>query len=149
MKIRADEHVSPKIITAVREVALSEGWELSSVWESGHWSHTAMSVNLDSLDEHDVEIDMPLDVGIRRYVLILRAQGIETFESCEGGAGHSFPEPTVRFHGNACEGYRAYAAAANYGLPVKSLRRYYDVIEGQLDGPRWEMTFNSCAGPST
>ncbi len=28
-------------------------------------------------------------------VEVLRAAGVETFESCEGGAGHSYPEPTV------------------------------------------------------
>lgn len=86
---------------------------------------------------------MPLDPGIRRYVLILRGQGIETFESCQGGDGHVFPEPTVRFHGNSVEGYRAFTAAMNYGLPVSALRRYYQVIDGQLEGPWWEMTFRT------
>ncbi|MEX2125742.1 MAG: hypothetical protein WD795_17775 [Woeseia sp.] len=104
----------------------------------GHY-HNA----LDSLDDYDIEGGMPLDQGIRRYVLVLRAQGIETFESCEGGDGHAFLEPTVRFHGNGQEGYRAFAAAMNYGLPVFSLRRYYNVSEGQLEGPWWEMTFRT------
>ncbi len=31
----------------------------------------------------------------------LRSGGIETFESCQGGPGHSFPDPTV-----PCEAYR-------------------------------------------
>ena len=96
---------------------------------------------LENLDLFDIDGETPLDEGIRRYVLILRAQGIETFESCQGGEGHSFTEPTVRFHGNQVEGYRAFAAAMNYGLPVSSLRRYYQVIDGQLEGPSWEMTF--------
>lgn len=34
----------------------------------------------------------------------LIAHGIETFESCQGGSGHSFPEPTVRFEGGLAEG---------------------------------------------
>ena len=34
MKIRADEHVSPSIVSAVREMALNESWELSSVYDS-------------------------------------------------------------------------------------------------------------------
>lgn len=42
-----------------------------------------------------------LDPGIKRWVEILNGQGVMTFESCEGGEGHSFPEPTIRFHGNA------------------------------------------------
>lgn len=31
MKIRADEHVAPKIVGAVRDIALRSGWELSSI----------------------------------------------------------------------------------------------------------------------
>jgi hypothetical protein len=45
-----------------------------------------------------------LDPGIRDVVAALDAEGIETFESCEGGDGHAFSEPTVRFHGEAGEG---------------------------------------------
>jgi hypothetical protein len=40
-----------------------------------------------------------LDPGIGPYVDVLRAAGIETFESCEGGDGHAYAEPTVRFAG--------------------------------------------------
>jgi hypothetical protein len=40
-----------------------------------------------------------LDIGIRKAVECLQACGIETFESCEGSPGHSYPEPSVRFHG--------------------------------------------------
>jgi len=87
--------------------------------------------------------EMPLDPGIRRYVLILRMEGIETFESCQGGAGHVFPEPTVRFYGNTWEGHKAFSVAMTYGLSVSSLRRYYDVTDGELNGPRWEMTFRT------
>ena len=31
---------------------------------------------------------------------------METFESCQGGAGHAYPEPTVRFFGEKAAGYR-------------------------------------------
>jgi len=91
--------------------------------------------------------ETPLDKGIRRYVLALREEGIETFESCEGGSGHSFAEPTVRFHGNAFEGYRAFTAAMNRGLPVCSVRQAYDVIDRRLVGPWWEMTFATKGAP--
>jgi hypothetical protein len=90
-------------------------------------------------------LSLPLDPGIRDYVVKLREAGIETFESCQGGPGHSFPEPTVRFSGNSAEGYRAFAAAMNRGLPVLSVRRYYQVIDNQLEGPWWEMTFRTTA----
>jgi len=50
--------------------------------------------------EHDFEkfapmVDMPLDAGIRPYVGALRSGAVETFESCEGGAGHAFTESTI------------------------------------------------------
>lgn len=85
--------------------------------------------------------ELKLDGGIRRFVLILRSAGVETFESCEGGSGHSMPEPTIRFHGNAWEGFRAYAAARTHALPVYALRRVYDVNDGELQGPYWEIVF--------
>jgi len=67
--------------------------------------------------------DSPLDKGIKRYVEILASAGIETYESCEGGDGHPFPEPAVRFHGENSEGFRALAVALQNGLPVLYLRR--------------------------
>jgi hypothetical protein len=91
--------------------------------------------------DFESQLDMQLDRGIRRYVLLLRDAGIETFESCEGGADHPFKEPTIRFYGDSAEGYRAFTAAKNYGLPTLSLRRYFQVVDGWLEGPWWEMTF--------
>src|SRR5688500_15798303 len=64
------------------------------------------------------DYDPPLDVGIRTAVHALRAAGIETFESCEGGPGHAYLEPTVRFHGDRGEGFRALAVGLQAGLPV-------------------------------
>lgn len=81
------------------------------------------------------------DRGIRYAVKILRDAGIETFESCEGGEGHAFAEPTVRFHGGREEGFRALAAALAASLPVAELRRYWQVVDGEPRGPHWEMTF--------
>lgn len=91
----------------------------------------------------DIEIEMPLDPGIRDYVLKLRSEGIETFESCDGSKGHCFPEPTIRFYGGQHEGYKAVGVALMLGLPVVSLRRYWDIYEQELNGPRWEMTFRT------
>lgn len=83
----------------------------------------------------------PLDKGIAPYVTALRAAGIETFESCEGGKGHSYPEPTVRFHGDRSEGFKALAVAQQQTLPVASIRRIWPIIDGEPTGPWWEMTF--------
>ncbi len=83
----------------------------------------------------------PLDEDIREIVITLVASGIETFESCEGGRGHSFPEPTVRFEGGSSEGLRALSVALENGLPVARLRRTWGIIDGTIHGPWWEMTF--------
>jgi hypothetical protein len=96
---------------------------------------------LGALEAFAPETDMPLDPGIRHAVLVLRQAGIETFESCEGGEGHSSPEPMVRFHGSAWAGYRAFAAAMENGLPVARLQRVWHAAEQQLTGPTWEIVF--------
>src|ERR1700722_10196035 len=82
-----------------------------------------------------------LDEGIRKAVQLLYENGVETFESCDGGKGHAFYEPTVRFHGSQAEGFRALAIALQNGLKVCELRRYYSIEDGEPVGPRWEMTF--------
>ena len=84
--------------------------------------------------------ERPLDPGIRDAVLVLQKHGVETFESCEGGVGHPFPEPTVRFHGDPSEGFRALAIAQQNGLRVDQLRRYYQIQSGEPTGPYWELT---------
>ena len=82
-----------------------------------------------------------LDAGFRDVVRVLREEGIETTESCQGGQGHPFPEPTVKFSGGKHEGYRAVAAAMMHGLKVTELRRVWAINDGELVGPEWEMTF--------
>ena len=84
-----------------------------------------------------------LDEGISKQVFALRDVGVETFESCQGGEGHAFLEPTVRFHGGRGEGLRALAAALQSGLRPAELRRVWPVLDGELTGPCWELTFVS------
>ena len=86
-------------------------------------------------------LDLPLDPEIRDIVLRLRQDGVETFESCQGGDGHAYPEPTVRFHGEQPEGLRALSVAMYAGLPVKKLRRVWPILDGEMTGPWWELTF--------
>lgn len=90
--------------------------------------------------------DPPLDPGIVNAVTALRIAGIETFESCEGGPGHAYAEPTVRFYGDKSEGFRALAAALRGGLLVAALRRAWPVVEGEPTGPWWELTFHPTKG---
>ncbi len=82
-----------------------------------------------------------LDNGIRRYVEVLVSAGIETYESCEGGEGHAFTEPTVRFHGDHTEGFKALAIALQHDLPVFSLRRVWSIEDLEPVGPTWEIVF--------
>ena len=71
-------------------------------------------------------MDLPLDPGIRRAVLILRQAGIETFESCQGGDGHARREPVVKFSGGAWAGYRAFATTV---LMLTSATREIDRMD--------------------
>ena len=90
-----------------------------------------------------------LDPGVARYVDVLDAAGIETYESCEGGEGHSYAEPAVRFYGVRGEGFRALAVALQHGLPVRTVRRIWTVDEdGHPHGPYWEIAFWADYRPS-
>ncbi len=90
--------------------------------------------------------DPPLDAGISDAVEGLQAAGVETFESCEGGSGHAYLEPTVRFHGEQPEGFRALAVALQSGLRVAALRRVWTVEDNEPTGPWWELTFAPTKG---
>lgn len=89
----------------------------------------------------ELDADCPIDRWISFAVKVLRDGGIETYESCQGGAGHSFPEPTVRFHGTDADGFRALAVVMTFGLPVLSLRRFWVMTYCEPTGPHWELTF--------
>ena len=86
-------------------------------------------------------IHPPPDAGIAHAVAVLRRENVETYESCEGGEGHSFPEPTVCFHGTRAEGFRALAVAMRARLPVWELRRVWRVENGEPVGPHWHLVF--------
>lgn len=105
--------------------------------------HNALPVgSIDGL----AAFDLPdVDIGIRHFVSVLRSQGIETCESCEGGHGHAFPEPTIVFHGSIAEGPRAVGACLTFGLPLAALRRVWHMLGDEMTGPIWEMTFSERA----
>lgn len=91
--------------------------------------------------EHKDGILKGVDDGIRPIVEILIDNGIETFESCQGGEGHAFPEPTVRFFGQRGAGMHAIGIALDFDLKVTNLRRVWPILEDEPTGPNWEMTF--------
>lgn len=105
-------------------------------------THDPRDARIADLDAFAPSSDMELDGGIRYAVLVLRRGGIDTYESCEGGEGHAFLEPTVRFNGTRAEGWRALTVALENGLPVYALRRVWSCSEGEPNGPFWEMTFS-------
>lgn len=101
-------------------------------------------VELSSRDENEKSLeDLGLDPGIVEAVRVLREAGVETTESCQGGKGHAFPEPTIRFCGDYSEGFRALAVAVRAQLRVSSLRRAWSMQNGEPTGPEWEMVFYS------
>lgn len=87
------------------------------------------------------EFDPPLDSGIKYAVEILVNAGIETFESCEGGEGHAYPEPTIRFRGDRSEGFKALAVVLQHNLPTKAVRRIWTIDDREPVGPYWEIVF--------
>ena len=89
------------------------------------------------------DYDPPLDDGISTAVQVLRDGGVETFESCEGGPGHAYPEPTVRFFGDQAEGLKALSVAMRGGLRVAALRRTWPLLDDEPTGPWWELTFHA------
>jgi hypothetical protein len=83
-----------------------------------------------------------IDPGIRKAVELFQKYGVQTFESCEGGSGHAYPEPTVAFYGGPGAGWCAVAFCMDEKLPIMSLRRVWDVLEtNEPTGPHWEITF--------
>ncbi len=82
-----------------------------------------------------------LDPGIAETVHALRRCGVPTYESCQGGPGHTFPEPTVRFSGGREQGVQVLGLALQLRLPVRALKRVWRVVDGEPVGPHWELTF--------
>lgn len=89
----------------------------------------------------------PLDPGIERAVHLLMDNGVETYESCQGGEGHASPYPVVSFHGQQYEGFRALSVAMSYGLPVFALHRVWSVQDGEPTGPSWQLEFRTQLPP--
>lgn len=96
-----------------------------------------------------------VDPGIQRAVVLLNMFNIETCQSCEGKADvdgdnpniflntskHCYPEPTVDFKGGTMDGLKALTMLHEHGVTVFQLRRQWDVIDGEVTGPIWSITF--------
>ena len=66
-----------------------------------------------------------IDTGILPVVKVLNQHGFKTFESCEGGEGHCYNEPTVRFFGSEFDLIRAYEICRCYGFNVYEAKRVF------------------------
>lgn len=78
-----------------------------------------------------------LDPLIAPVVQILNEHGFKTFESCQGGEGHCYPEPTVRFFGAEFDLIRAYEICRHYGFNAHEVKRVYrktDEYESDSEG---------------
>lgn len=90
-----------------------------------------------------------LDEGIRPAVEILSKHGFITYESCQGGKGHTYPEATVRFYGGEYDLLRAYDICEIYKLNLIEGKRIfrkepvYDENKNWLElGPAWTIPTN-------
>ena len=95
----------------------------------------------DDLREYAHQWSYPIDLGIVRAVKILRDADIHTIESCEGGEGHSYPQPTVKFSGTPAEGWHALSRLMTFDLPVDWIGQVWTMTYGRPTGPAWLVTF--------
>ena len=75
-------------------------------------------------------------------VSALLRNGIQTYESCQSGQGHVYTQPAVRFHGSYCDGLKALGIMLDCGFRVMELRRVWSMVDNELHGPTWELTFH-------
>ena len=96
-------------------------------------------------------IKSQIDELILPAVEILNKHGFKTFASCQGGEGHCFFEPTVRFEGDEFELIRAYDICTIYGLMVSEVRRVFRKTPLYINdntpnirqiGETWDKPFN-------
>lgn len=88
-----------------------------------------------------------LDPKIAFPVQVLRENGIDTFESCQGGDGHCFKYPSIRFFGDKTEGYKAFDILAKHGFIVCYLQRYWSITNNEIGAPYWQLELSEFGQP--
>lgn len=92
-----------------------------------------------------------IDPLILPVVQMLNKYGFKTFESCQGGDGHAFFEPTVRFEGTEFDLIRAYEICVLHNFPVYEAKRVFrkssiykenNSIDTLPIGDVWDSPFN-------
>ena len=90
-----------------------------------------------------------LDAGIAPAVMLLREAGFGTFTSCQGGEGHAFEEPTIRFL-ITDNGDQAVKVLMDAGYLVSDLRRITTYVKTVDNRPQysadefWEIVLWQC-----
>lgn len=84
-----------------------------------------------------------LDAGIRFAVRVLHAAGFDTGQSCQGGSGHSYKEPTIEVVAGADDaiGFGALCALRGYGLPVSEIALVWSISHSLPYEKNWRITF--------
>ncbi len=81
-----------------------------------------------------------LDAGIRFPVRVLHAFGLETAQSCQGGAGHDWHEPGIDLAGGRnADAFAALAAIARYGIDVTEVLLRWSVTDGLPEERHWRI----------
>jgi hypothetical protein len=85
---------------------------------------------------------LTLDEGIRYYVDVLEKEGIETCQSCQGGPGHCYEQPTVDFYAhNVGAIYKVASIATTYGLPWCDIYLAWSNQDHLMNGPSGRIVF--------
>jgi hypothetical protein len=88
-----------------------------------------------------------IDRGVRFAVRVLHAAGgMETCQSCEGGAGHAYSEPSIDLvaeGGHDATGFRALAALTAYGLDVHDVAIIWTCQHGLPYQRIWRVTLRA------
>ena len=104
-----------------------------------------------------------VDTGIQRAVVLLNMHNLYTCQSCEGRydvdgknpalflneSEHCYPEPTIEFEGTPLDGMKAVIILQEHGVKIFDLRRQWRMIDGELTGPLWAITFPHRLKPMT
>jgi hypothetical protein len=82
-----------------------------------------------------------LDEGIRFAVRVLHAAGIETCQSCQGGADHGYENATVDLPAGPDDlaGFQALAVLEEYGLDVGSVSKVWNISRGMPFEVLWRV----------
>lgn len=91
------------------------------------------------IQDYNPHKDPNLESGVKNAVITLINNGIITYESCQGGEGHLYKEPTIRFSGDRTEGMKAYHILVSNGFSVVSISRIWVNMDEELTGPNWEI----------